>query len=84
MSLEGIEKILVGCRPLEKRIAEAPIQTANAEIISPHRAKLPATPLNSALLSFDNLRFAALSVAPLKSVFVRSALLRFAPENQPG
>jgi hypothetical protein len=42
MSLEGVEKILVGCGTLEKRVAEARIQTANAEVTSAHRAKLPA------------------------------------------
>ena len=42
MSLQGVEKILVGCGAFEEGIAKARIETANAQVTSAHCAELPS------------------------------------------
>src|SRR6516162_4408534 len=42
MSLQGVEKILVGCGAFEEGIAKARIEAANAQVTSAHCAELPS------------------------------------------
>jgi hypothetical protein len=41
VSLQGVEKVLVGCRAFEESIAKARIETTNAQVTPAHGVKLP-------------------------------------------